>query len=96
MDLGSSLLSPYAGAPERHFKLGRRMVDSCEDTMVARAVLAIIRIIGPKRALERMARNLRTTNNDTESRFETLPMAPLSCGAAKSFRLISTAACLRE
>jgi uncharacterized protein (TIGR02265 family) len=41
--------------------------------LVGRAVLAMMRIIGPRRSFERMTRNLRTTNNYTESRFELRP-----------------------
>ncbi len=70
MELGSSLLTPDGSAAERHYALGRRMVDSYGETLVGRALLAVMRVIGPRRSFERMTRNLRSTNNYTESKLE--------------------------
>ena len=70
MELGSTLLTPDGTAAERHYALGRRIVDSYGETLVGRALLAVMRVIGPRRSFERMTRNLRTTNNYTESSFE--------------------------
>lgn len=73
MELGAVLFSPGAGPAQRHFLLGRRMVDTYGETLVGRALLAVMRVIGPQRTMERMTRNLRTTNNYTESSMTTLP-----------------------
>ena len=70
MELGSSLLTPNGSQAERHYALGRRMVDSYGETLIGRALLAVMRVIGPRRSFERMTRNLRTTNNYTDSSFE--------------------------
>lgn len=68
MDLGSQLVMPNAAEVERHAAMGRRMVDSYGETLVGKALLTAMRVIGPKRTLERMARNLRTANNYTETK----------------------------
>ncbi len=73
MELGSELVSPGAPQERRHFELGRLMVDSYGETLVGRALLAVMRVIGPRRTIERMTRNLRTTNNYTESSLEPMP-----------------------
>lgn len=68
MDLGSQLVMPNATEKERHLAMGRRMVDSYGESLVGKALLTAIRVIGPRRMLERMARNLRTANNYTETK----------------------------
>lgn len=68
MDLGSQLVMPNASERERHAAMGRRMVDSYGETLVGKALLTAMRVIGPRRTLERMARNLRTANNYTETK----------------------------
>lgn len=73
MDLGAHLVMPNAPTTERHQAMGRRMVDSYGETMVGRALLTATRVIGPRRTLERMARNLRTTNNYTETKLTSAP-----------------------
>ncbi len=71
MELGAVLFSPGASPAQRQFLLGRRMVDAYGETLVGRALLAVMRVIGPRRTMERMTRNLRTTNNYTESSMTT-------------------------
>jgi uncharacterized protein (TIGR02265 family) len=44
------------------------MVDSYGETLVGKALLTAMKVIGPRRMLERMARNLRTANNYTETK----------------------------
>lgn len=68
MDLASQTVLPNAPENERHTAMGRRMVDSYGETLVGRALLTAIRVIGTRRTLERMARNLRTANNYTETK----------------------------
>lgn len=73
MDLASQLVMPNAVEKERHLAMGRRMVDSYGETLVGKALLTAMRVIGPKRMLERMARNLRTANNYTETKLTIFP-----------------------
>ena len=54
------------------FRLGERTVDGFGDTLMGRAVLAMTRIIGPVRTLQRCDRNFRSGNNYTTSRLKEL------------------------
>jgi uncharacterized protein (TIGR02265 family) len=69
MDLGAELVMPNASQDARHEAMGRRLVDCYGETLVGKALLTAMRVIGPRRTLERMARNLRTGNNYTETKF---------------------------
>jgi uncharacterized protein (TIGR02265 family) len=73
MDLGSQLLLPNASQDARHEATGRRLIDSYGETLVGKALLTAMRVIGPRRSLERMARNLRTANNYTETKLTVAP-----------------------
>ena len=73
MDLGAELVMPNASQEARHEAMGRRMVDSYGETLVGKALLTAMRVIGPRRTLERMARNLRTANNYTETKVTVAP-----------------------
>jgi uncharacterized protein (TIGR02265 family) len=68
MDLGAELVMPNASPDARHEAMGRRLVDSYSETLMGKALLTAMRVIGPRRSLERMARNLRTGNNYTEAK----------------------------
>jgi uncharacterized protein (TIGR02265 family) len=59
-------LFPGESEAQRHYHLGRRMMDSYGDTIVGRMLIAMTRAIGPARTLGRAARNLRTSNNYVE------------------------------
>lgn len=48
--------------------LGERMIDGYRDTMVGRALLGVLRLLGPKRGLSRAQHSFRTSNNYTEVR----------------------------
>lgn len=60
----------YPGEPEERatFLLGRALFESYGTTMIGRALMQMLKVLGPRRALHRMARNLRTTNNYSDSR----------------------------
>jgi uncharacterized protein (TIGR02265 family) len=73
MTLGATALFPEIGADEQPYHLGRRFLDSYSETLVGKALLAMIRVLGPKRTLERMTRNLRSANNYTETELVPLP-----------------------
>ncbi|MFZ5442560.1 MAG: DUF2378 family protein [Myxococcota bacterium] len=49
-------------------QVGRAFMDSYGETMVGRAMLAMIRLIGPRRTLERVTRQFRTGNNFSDTR----------------------------
>jgi uncharacterized protein (TIGR02265 family) len=48
--------------------LGRGFMDGYGETMVGRAMMAMMRLIGPRRTLERVSRQFRTGNNFSETR----------------------------
>lgn len=50
------------------YELGRRFMTSYTQGLVGKAMMAALRVIGPRRALERMSRNFRTGNNFSETR----------------------------
>ncbi len=49
-------------------QIGRGFMDGYGETMVGRAMLAMIRLIGPRRTLERVTRQFRTGNNYSDTR----------------------------
>lgn len=77
----SQLLNPEAPEPEQLYRFGRAFIDGYERTMVGKAMLTTLRLIGPKRTLERMDRNLRSGNNYTQTRLAPQP------GVANAFTL---------
>ena len=60
----------YPGESEERatYLLGRALFDSYGTTMIGRALMQMLKVLGPRRALHRMARNLRTTNNYSDTR----------------------------
>jgi uncharacterized protein (TIGR02265 family) len=70
MRFGARLIAPGLPEPEQLEQLGRRFIDGYEQTLVGRALLASMRVLGPRRTLERMSRNFRSGNNYTETRLE--------------------------
>lgn len=67
---GAGLIAPDRPEAEQMEELGRRFIDGYEETMMGKALLATMRLLGPRRGLERMSRNFRTGNNYTETRLE--------------------------
>ncbi len=49
-------------------QVGRGFMNGYGETMVGRAMLAMIRLIGPRRTLERVTRQFRTGNNYSDTR----------------------------
>jgi uncharacterized protein (TIGR02265 family) len=60
----------YPGQPleEATFELGVAYIDGYRETMLGRAVLSLLRVLGPRRTLARATQNFRSGNNYTESR----------------------------
>ena len=54
------------------FKLGMAYIEGFRETMLGRAVLSMLRVLGPRRALMRATQNFRAGNNYTESRMKEL------------------------
>ncbi len=53
---------------EAMFKLGELLIDGYRETLLGRAVLGMVRVLGPKRTLLRSTQNFRSGNNYTETR----------------------------
>lgn len=51
---------------ERYAHVGRLFWAGYEKTLVGAALTAMLRVLGPRRTLDRMTRNFRTANNYTE------------------------------
>jgi uncharacterized protein (TIGR02265 family) len=66
--LAMEVLWPGVGHDEATYLMGRAIFESYGHTLVGKALLQLIKVLGPRRALERMSRNLRTTNNYSETR----------------------------
>lgn len=57
---------------ERFTEVGRLFMVGYEKTLVGQALIAVLKVLGPRRMLERMTRNFRTANNYTEVTVETV------------------------
>ncbi len=64
----------YPGVPEQRawFELGERMVDSFGETLMGPAIVGILKLLGPKRALGRMSQTFQHANNYMQSSLEEL------------------------
>lgn len=72
MRYGSALVAPGRPPDEQMFELGRRFIEGYAETIVGRAMLMALKVLGPRRTLERMSRNFRSGNNYTETKLEAL------------------------
>src|SRR5215217_9517353 len=61
-------LYPELSVDEGCRKLGQAHIAGYRDTMLGRAVLSLLRVLGPRRALARATQNFRSGNNYTESK----------------------------
>ncbi len=59
---------PGSAVDLAQFQLGELMIDGYKETFLGRAVLGMIRVLGPRRTLLRATHNFRSGNNYTESR----------------------------
>ncbi|MGZ3457532.1 MAG: DUF2378 family protein [Archangium sp.] len=66
------LSAPFAFPRERREvawrKLGERMIDGYQDSMIGSAMFSMLRLLGPRRMLQRAQKNFRTGNNYSEVR----------------------------
>ena len=58
MRYASTLVAPGRPPPEQMFELGRRFIEGYAETIVGRAMLTALNVLGPRRTLERMSRNV--------------------------------------
>jgi uncharacterized protein (TIGR02265 family) len=54
------------------WKLGEACITGFQETMLGRAMLSLLRVLGPRRTLMRATQNFRAGNNYTESRLKEL------------------------
>lgn len=50
-----------------YFKIGEAIVDGYSETLIGKALVGVVRLLGPKRTLARMTKNLRSANNYNET-----------------------------
>jgi uncharacterized protein (TIGR02265 family) len=60
-------LFPELDADGQAHALGREFMDGYSQTMVGRAMVGMMRVLGPRRTLERLSRQFRTGNNFSET-----------------------------
>lgn len=72
LDFAGARLTPHVAADEQTRLLGRRFMDGYQDTMIGRAMVAAMRVIGPWRTLERLTHKFRTGNNFSDTRLSRL------------------------
>ncbi|MDP3499072.1 MAG: DUF2378 family protein [Myxococcales bacterium] len=68
LQLAMDLLWPGVARDVATWRMGRAIFESYGQTVMGKALMALVKVLGPKRALDRMSRNLRTTNNYSETR----------------------------
>lgn len=68
LNLAMEVLWPTLPRDEATFRMGRAIFESYGQTVMGKALLQLVKVLGPRRALERMSRNLRTTNNYSDTK----------------------------
>ncbi|MCP3058157.1 DUF2378 family protein [Myxococcus sp. K38C18041901] len=61
-------LFPQEAVAQGTWKLGEAYIEGFRETMLGRAVLSLLRVLGPRRTLMRATQNFRAGNNYTESK----------------------------
>ncbi len=64
--LASQLLFPTLPPEKQRVELGRRFVYGYSETIVGKALVTMMRMLGTRRALERLKKSFHTGNNYTE------------------------------
>jgi uncharacterized protein (TIGR02265 family) len=65
-------LFPEKPWPAAYRALGERLIDGYRETLLGRAVMSIIKLRGPAKAIQRTQQSFRSGNNYTEARVEHL------------------------
>lgn len=68
--LASESLYPEVPAEEALRRIGRHFFDGYMDTLMGKALAPVMRVLGPRRTLQRMERNFRSGSNYVEVRTE--------------------------
>lgn len=63
---------PHESRDKALFKVGEAFIEGYRETFLGRAVLGVIRVLGPRRAIHRATRNFRSGNNYTEAKITEL------------------------
>jgi uncharacterized protein (TIGR02265 family) len=71
--LAGQLLFPHLPPDKQRVALGKRFVYGYGETVVGKALLAAMRVLGPKRALMRLERSFHTGNNYTQAKLTEVP-----------------------
>ena len=66
IDDAAAALYPDLAVDARHRRIGTLALDGFKDTTIGKALMGILKIIGPRRSMHRLARNYRTVNNFCE------------------------------
>ena len=69
VELSAPLLFPQERPEVAWSRLGERLIDGYKETMIGRAMFATLRLLGPRRMLQRSRKNFRSGNNYTEVEF---------------------------
>ncbi len=72
LQVAAEVVYPSVPKDQALNRVGRAFFRGYTDTMMGKAMLALMKIIGPMRTLERMQRNFRTGNNYIETRFRVI------------------------
>jgi uncharacterized protein (TIGR02265 family) len=70
--LSGEALFPGKPEPEALREMGKLFMKGFAETLIGRAMVQFMRVIGPRRSLQRMERNFRTGGNYIETRFTSL------------------------
>jgi uncharacterized protein (TIGR02265 family) len=65
--LAGELLFPGKPVAEQQHLLGQRFMNGFAETLVGKALATMMRVVGPRRSLDRIQRNFRMGNNFTEA-----------------------------
>ncbi|MFP2910485.1 DUF2378 family protein [Pyxidicoccus sp. 3LFB2] len=68
LQLSAQALYPRAPEEEGLCHLGERLIEGYQETLVGSALFGVLRLLGPRRMLERTQKNFRSGNSYTEAR----------------------------
>lgn len=68
VQLSAVAMYPGLTRGERERRVGERFIQSYDRTMVGGALMSLLKILGPRRTLDRMARNFKTGTNYIETK----------------------------
>lgn len=66
IELSAPVLFPTERDEVAWRQLGERLIDGYKETMIGRAMFATLKLLGPRRMLQRSRKNFRSGNNYTE------------------------------